>query len=191
MDQYAALVCFYSINNLWKNGVSIWPWFNLHLSICIFLGVELETALSSKSTNDNEIESLKKQLGDEKMKKIQAVNKLAEIMNRKDMSGRARKVSSTDLRMKEKECRKLQHDLKQVSWSVASSVRVRLRGNVIISWNVAGTCYVCNFFRSFLRDDHNWIKWTLKILKLNIIKWPKEKNIILEKAARTFLKIRV
>jgi hypothetical protein len=47
---------------------------------------------------------------------MQAVNKLAEIMNRKDMSntGRKNKVSSADLRKREKECRKLQQELTQV-----------------------------------------------------------------------------
>lgn len=48
---------------------------------------------------------------------MQAVNKLAEIMNRKDMNMNAnkkQKSSSADLRKKEKECRKLQQDLKVV-----------------------------------------------------------------------------
>ena len=46
---------------------------------------------------------------------MQAVNKLAEIMNRKDInSGRGKnKVSSADLRKREKECRKLQQELTQ------------------------------------------------------------------------------
>jgi hypothetical protein len=50
------------------------------------------------------------------MLKMQAVNKLAEIMNRKDMSNTSRKnkVSSADLRKREKECRKLQQELTQV-----------------------------------------------------------------------------
>ncbi len=47
---------------------------------------------------------------------LQAVNKLAEIMNRKEFStrGSSKKVSATELRKKEKECRKLQQDLTQV-----------------------------------------------------------------------------
>ena len=50
---------------------------------------------------------------------MQAVNKLAEIMNRKDMNapaGRKTKNApggSADLRRKEKECRKLQQELTQ------------------------------------------------------------------------------
>lgn len=53
----------------------------------------------------------------EKLLKMQAVNKLAEIMNRKDMniSNKKQKQStSADLRKKEKECRKLQQDLNLV-----------------------------------------------------------------------------
>lgn len=54
---------------------------------------------------------------------MQAVNKLAEIMNRKDMSntGRKNKVSSADLRKREKECRKLQQELTQV-WIISYSI---------------------------------------------------------------------
>ncbi len=48
---------------------------------------------------------------------FQAVNKLAEIMNRKEFSQRttnSKKVNASELRKKEKECRKLQQDLTQV-----------------------------------------------------------------------------
>jgi len=47
---------------------------------------------------------------------FQAVNKLAEIMNRKEVgrSQRGRKVNEADMRKKEKECRKLEQELKQV-----------------------------------------------------------------------------
>lgn len=64
---------------------------------------------------------MRKQLKQEQLLKAQAVNKLAEIMNRKDMninnSGakNKNKVSSSDLRKKEKECRKLQQELTQVT----------------------------------------------------------------------------
>lgn len=61
---------------------------------------------------------MKAQLKQEQLLKIQAVNKLAEIMNRKDLlskEGKGKnKVSSADLRRKEKECRKLQQELTQV-----------------------------------------------------------------------------
>ncbi|XP_065210146.1 rho-associated protein kinase 1 isoform X2 [Planococcus citri] len=63
-----------------------------------------------------ELEKVQKQLKQEQLLKAQAVNKLAEIMNRKDMNhplGKNKKVSSTDLRKKEKECRKLQLELTQ------------------------------------------------------------------------------
>lgn len=49
---------------------------------------------------------------------MQAVNKLAEIMNRKDMNSTNKKRkanTSDDLRKKEKECRKLQQELSMVS----------------------------------------------------------------------------
>jgi len=54
---------------------------------------------------------------------MQAVNKLAEIMNRKDINntGRKNKVSSADLRKREKECRKLQQELTQV-WIISYSI---------------------------------------------------------------------
>jgi Rho-associated protein kinase 2 len=67
------------------------------------------------NSNNEEFEKLRKQLKQEQLLKMQAVNKLAEIMNRKDMSttGRKNKVSSADLRKREKECRKLQQELTQ------------------------------------------------------------------------------
>jgi len=62
-----------------------------------------------------ELEKLRKQLKQEQLLKAQAVNKLAEIMNRKDNTTKGKsKVSSADLRRKEKECRKLQQELTQV-----------------------------------------------------------------------------
>ncbi|XP_046882742.1 rho-associated protein kinase 1 isoform X1 [Hypomesus transpacificus] len=55
-----------------------------------------------------------KSLNSERTLKIQAVNKLAEIMNRKDMKlDQKKKGSTADLRKKEKENRKLQLDLNQ------------------------------------------------------------------------------
>lgn len=62
------------------------------------------------------MEKLRKQLKTEQLLKAQAVNKLAEIMNRKDINTttKNKKVSSADLKRKEKECRKLQQELTQV-----------------------------------------------------------------------------
>ena len=60
---------------------------------------------------------LSKQLQQEKLLKMQAVNKLAEIMNRKDMNvsnKKQKQTTSSELRRKEKECRKLQQDLNLV-----------------------------------------------------------------------------
>ncbi|RWS16484.1 rho-associated protein kinase 2-like isoform X1 [Dinothrombium tinctorium] len=67
----------------------------------------------NQSIHQDKIDQLTKQLQQEKLLKMQAVNKLAEIVNRKDMnfSGKKNKASSIDLRKKEKECRKLQQDL--------------------------------------------------------------------------------
>ena len=62
-----------------------------------------------------ELEKLKKSLSNEKLLKQQAVNKLAEIMNRKDFNKKDRraenKATSAELRKKEKENRRLQQDL--------------------------------------------------------------------------------
>lgn len=91
------------------------------------LGGKLRTAqeeLRTASTASvDEVERLRKQLKQEQLLKMQAVNKLAEIMNRKDMNfagGPGRKNASNknasggaDLRRKEKECRKLQQELTQ------------------------------------------------------------------------------
>lgn len=88
----------------------------------------------NQSVHNDRIEQLTKQLQQEKLLKqqvlyhklkseltsinhlLKAVNKLAEVMNRKDMnmSGK-KKGNSADLRKKEKECRKLQQDLSSVS----------------------------------------------------------------------------
>ena len=46
---------------------------------------------------------------------FQAVNKLAEIMNRREFSNKpGKKVNASELRKKEKDCRKLQQELNQV-----------------------------------------------------------------------------
>ncbi|XP_070196209.1 rho-associated protein kinase 2-like isoform X2 [Littorina saxatilis] len=69
----------------------------------------------SKNMEVEDVDKLKKQLEDEKLKKIQAVNKLAEIMNRKEFSkgrgGGKDKASSADLKKKEKELRRAQQEL--------------------------------------------------------------------------------
>lgn len=71
--------------------------------------------LSKVSTASvDEVERLRKLLKQEQLLKLQAVNKLAEIMNRKDMNPVGRKPKNgADLRRKEKECRKLQQELTQ------------------------------------------------------------------------------
>uniref|UniRef100_A0A3Q1HNI3 Rho-associated protein kinase 1 n=1 Tax=Anabas testudineus TaxID=64144 RepID=A0A3Q1HNI3_ANATE len=62
----------------------------------------------------NTVKNFEKVLNTERTLKTQAVNKLAEIMNRKDMKlDRKKKDSAADLRKKEKENRKLQAELNQ------------------------------------------------------------------------------
>ena len=66
-------------------------------------------------------EKLRTQLGIEKTMKIQAVNKLAEIMNRRNMQvkdTKKNKVSSYEMRKKEKECKKLHQELAVVGTRV-------------------------------------------------------------------------
>jgi sensor histidine kinase regulating citrate/malate metabolism len=59
---------------------------------------------------------LRKELEREKMMKIEAINKLAEIMNRRDVSKKeSTRGNATVLRKKEKECKKLQQELSSVS----------------------------------------------------------------------------
>ena len=62
---------------------------------------------------NSEIEKLEKQLRDEKMKKDAAINKLSETLMRKDLQPKPgqKKVSMEELRKKEKECRRLKHEL--------------------------------------------------------------------------------
>ena len=63
---------------------------------------------------DGATEKLKKQLTIEETMKIQPLNKLAEIMNRKDLEDNSKmRIEATpdDLRGKEKECRKLYREL--------------------------------------------------------------------------------
>lgn len=81
--------------------------------------------MQAKSSQNEELEKMKKSLTEEKMKKEQAVNKLAEIMNRKDFrsQGSKKQASSVELRKKEKECRKLQQDLVMVSFIVCYYIK--------------------------------------------------------------------
>lgn len=64
----------------------------------------------------DDLDKLSKQLKQEQLLKMQAVNKLAEIMARKENlpANRKPKVSANDLRKKERECRKLQQELTMV-----------------------------------------------------------------------------
>ena len=72
-----------------------------------------EESVDKKRENNEEIEKLEKQLREEKLKKDQAINKLAEMMMRKDLQPKpgSKKVSVDELRKKEKEIRRLKHEL--------------------------------------------------------------------------------
>lgn len=77
---------------------------------------ELQEQLNKAQSNAEEIEKLSSKLKTEQLLKQQAVNKLAEIMNRKDVSSTGKnknKASATDLRKKEKDCRRFQQELTQ------------------------------------------------------------------------------
>lgn len=77
---------------------------------------ELQDQLGKAQFNAEEIDKLGSKLKTEQLLKQQAVNKLAEIMNRKDLSSSGKnknKASAADLRKKEKDCRRLQQELTQ------------------------------------------------------------------------------
>jgi len=66
-----------------------------------------------KDDKREEVQKLEKQLREEKLKKDQAINKLAEMMMRKDLQPKpgSKKVSVDELRKRDKECRRLKHEL--------------------------------------------------------------------------------
>lgn len=80
---------------------------------------KLKDDLAKYKPYQAEVEKLQARLKSECLLKQQAVNKLAEVMNRKDSvinagSSKAKtKVSSADFRKKDKECRRLQQELTQ------------------------------------------------------------------------------
>lgn len=71
---------------------------------------KLEAVQKEVDGNNEKFELLQRQLNQEKLLKLQAVNKLAEIMYRKDPK-KSSKENSYELRKREKECRKLQQNL--------------------------------------------------------------------------------
>lgn len=86
---------------------------------------EVGTHKENYNSSMAEIEKMKKSYDDEKMKKIQAVNKLAEIMNRKDMTSRdKRKVESAELRKKDKVIRNLQQELEMERNKFGEKLRI-------------------------------------------------------------------
>lgn len=78
---------------------------------------QVQEELNKKIDNSDEVERLTNKLKTESLLKQQAVNKLHEVLNRKDIrEGKGKnkdKVSSADLRRKEKDLKKLQQELTQ------------------------------------------------------------------------------
>lgn len=81
------------------------------------LNAKLKEEVAQNKTNQIEMDKLKAKLKNEILLKQTAVNKLAEIMNRKDSvintKGKGNKINSAELRKKEKESRRLQLELTQ------------------------------------------------------------------------------
>lgn len=109
--------------------------------------IDVRLAKGSKE----EMERLHKQLKQEQLLKAQAVNKLAEILNRKDINSttKNKKVSSADLKRKEKECRKLQQELTQVIHFIFLLAFTLLR---YLS-NERNFCILLVYFKTF-SDSH-------------------------------------
>lgn len=81
------------------------------------LNLKIQRQENERNNSESaDIEKLMQRLKTEQLLKLQAVNKLHEILNRKDINTTSKgknKVSSADLRRKEKDCRKLEQELKQ------------------------------------------------------------------------------
>lgn len=71
---------------------------------------KMESIRQELVSQNEKYELLQRQFNQEKLLKLQAVNKLAEIMYRKDPK-KSNKENSYELRKREKECRKLQQNL--------------------------------------------------------------------------------
>ncbi|XP_031788624.1 rho-associated protein kinase 1 isoform X4 [Nasonia vitripennis] len=75
---------------------------------------EMQEQLNKAQFNADEIERLSTKLKTEQLLKHQAINKLTEVLSRKDLSASGKtknKASSADLKKKEKDCRRLQQEL--------------------------------------------------------------------------------
>lgn len=80
------------------------------------LQTKLQEELAQNKIDQSEMDKLKSRLKNEILLKQTAVNKLTEIMSRKDATNPGKKqtkVSSADLRKKEKESRRLQQEITQ------------------------------------------------------------------------------
>lgn len=107
-------------NGIWKQEISeLRSACETQESIIKTLKNQVESLKAEISEKEGELtsqadkfETLHRQLHQEKLIKLQAVNKLTEVMYRKDMTGKKfSKENSYELRKREKECRKLQQSL--------------------------------------------------------------------------------
>ena len=76
--------------------------------------MEIQEQLNKAQYNSDEVDKLNSKLKTEQLLKEQAINKLSEVLNRKDMAASRKnkdKASSADLKKKEKDCRRLQQEL--------------------------------------------------------------------------------
>ena len=91
-----------------------------------FVFSDVEDAKNDKSSNSDEVEALKKLLANEKTLKTQAVNKLAEIIQRKDINSNKgkTKASSNEVKKKEKENKKLNMELREVRLYFLSLIHI-------------------------------------------------------------------
>ncbi|KAM6954093.1 rho-associated protein kinase 2-like [Aplochiton taeniatus] len=83
---------------------------------------QLQKAMEEERRMNSVKESFEKQLHIERTLKIQAINKLAEIMNRKEVGHVGHRGNDTDLRRKEKENRKLQLELRSEREKLNSTI---------------------------------------------------------------------
>jgi uncharacterized protein involved in exopolysaccharide biosynthesis len=102
----------------------------------------MQDQLNKAQFNADEIERLSSKLKTEQMLKHQAINKLTEILNRKDLSASGKtknKASSADLKKKEKDCRRLQQELtleREKYGQLAAKLQKDLQDLQVLVWSL-------------------------------------------------------
>ena len=88
---------------------------------------EFEKVKNDDKEKETVSDKFRKELERERMMKIEAINKLAEIMQRRDVSKKKiNRGNAIVLQKKEKECKKLQQELSRVSCIVVQYHRVSI-----------------------------------------------------------------